>query len=376
MTFLSSNSFNNHLLSLLFLAFAATGQAQNVELLLQQQEALERHESDKSKILQNDEETTATLGISEVTVLQNWPRQWPQLLEQALSSSDWNTTRPVRLALPQAEGAPFQQGEIWQVNQLLYVGTIYPVQPELEFLSRQGIKTLVSFDVSPPDPLLARANGMSWVHIPTFGHEISAGDYLRLIRVFTFMEGTYYLHAGPGETRAYPVAALSTKWMENRYIAAPLRPLFTLYALGYSPEHYFGWLTVLSPLVLIQEEYQPYPANFASLNIERPLKPTMQQLQAWLDAIQDTQQNNWQTPPHLAPALTQEYAANIAELTTRWAAISEQPEFKTGFESTATQAEALRKALRERNRSGLDAALLGLENTCFHCHQTMRDGVK
>ncbi len=346
--------------------------AQDTDLLLQQMEARQRAETQEQ--LAHTEEQYAEGELPEVLMLEAWPKHFPEMIEQALSTADWNTTKPQRiLTVPESNPAP---GEIWRINPLLYLGTIYPEESTLAYLAEQGVKTLVSLDVTPPDTLLARAYGMSWVHVPTTGHEVTTGNYLRIIRVFTFMEGNYYLHAGPQEYRAYPTAALAVKWMENRYSRAPLRPLYTLYALDYPSKYLSGWQSAVSTLALIQDQYQPLPANFASLNTERTLRPTMQQFQAWLDALQDSAEYSWNAPPHLAPRSAQEDAANIAELATRWAELSgdQDAALQQKFQETAAQARKMEKALSERKTpQGLNAALFNLENSCFACHQTTRD---
>lgn len=349
--------------------------AQDVDLLLQQMEARENNLPKP-----NEAQSAEPKVLTEEAFLNAWPKTFPSLISQALGTDDWNSTQPVQLQLPESLTTALPEpAEIWSINTLLFVGTVYPDAQTMQLLSQQGVKTLVSFDVNPPDPLLARANGMSWVHVPSLGHDISLGNYLRVIRVFTFMEGNYYLHAGPGEYRAYPVAALATKWIENRYSRAPLRPLHTLYALGYPKKYLSGWQSALSPLALLQEQYKPLPANFATLNTERPLPPTMQQFQAWLDALQDTAEAEWEVPPHLAPRSPREDAANIAELATRWAALTQtdSPALSAAFQETATSAQELEQSLSQRKTpTGLNAALLKLENTCFACHQAYRDGVK
>jgi hypothetical protein len=310
--------------------------------------------------------------IPEEKQLAEWPREWPALLQQALTHADWPTSTPVTLQLPEALVQAQSNAEVWRIAKSLHVGNVYPDEPFLRHLHERGVRTVVSFDVIPPDALTARALGLQWVWIPTLGHSIDEASLLRLMLVTSTLDSTFYLHAGPGEVRAYPTAAVMSRWLDSRFRRNPLLPLKQLHAMNYPAVYQSGWHTALSPLQLLQNQYERFPKSFTPLKPQHSLLLTMRELDYRIKALQETVHRR-DTPPHLSHHSPREDARLIADLTQRWADLSVETEWKTGFQRTADAAAELERAARTGHRTALPAALLNLQNQCMACHTQLRD---
>lgn len=77
-----------------------------------------------------------------------------------------------------------------------------PNQRQLEFLAKQGFKTVVSVDSASPNLQVARKLGLKYVHIPLGYDGIKSDEQLQLLAVVRKCQSPIYVHCHHGHHRA------------------------------------------------------------------------------------------------------------------------------------------------------------------------------
>lgn len=276
------------------------------------------------------------------------------------------TTPPLRMAVPGIAHA-------WRMNDLVTVGSGPPDADAMQALHQAGVKTLISIDFFAPDFYLAANHGMAYVHVPMRYGRINSGELMNLLRVTSWMEGHYYLHAAPGEQRALPVAAIAAGWLERQ---SSERALYLLRATNFPLSHSTAWADLTGRFYYISRtEISAVPEDFPERVGLPPLIWWMRHMNESFIALREAARFHWQSPPNFPETSPLAEAETIARDLERlqWLRSDAQPDHRQGMSQAAAQARALEQALRREDPSAADQAWEALTYSCLQCHLTHRD---
>jgi hypothetical protein len=271
------------------------------------------------------------------------------------------------VALPGIENA-------WYLGRFVYVGDGPPSTEAMAILRRQHrVLTLISLDAAPPDQAAALANLQNYVHVPTLAGRLSPAEYDELIGALATHLGAFYIHAGPGDPRAFAPAAMALNLWEGR---GSNRALLLLDRMGLPRGEVGHWYDATTPLAdrtmknafALPEEY-PYRADDA------PLVEWMREFDGSFRSLRAAREYGWLPAPEAIGTTPAFDARTIARNASDWLRShpSAEDDFRARMETLRANAAALDEALGRGDKSATDAAWLGLAASCQSCHEAYRD---
>ncbi|MCB2153902.1 cytochrome c [bacterium] len=277
-----------------------------------------------------------------------------------------DTSPPLQLDVPGI-------AEVWRMNELVIAGSAPPNEEALRALRKEGVRTLISIDFAPPDFYAAAAHGMAYVHVPMrYGH-INSGELYNLLRVASWMEGNYYIHAAPGEIRALPVAAITAGWLENR---SSERALFLLRRAGYPISRSAVWADIAGPYYYIDRARIDWvPEDFPEKVGMPPTIWWMQHMNESFAVLREAARFGWDAPPNYTETSPAAEAQSIAQSLERLGLLSGDSDAhkRELMEQAAQKARALQEAVEIKDRQAIGEAWEGLKFSCLECHIAYRD---
>lgn len=283
-------------------------------------------------------------------------------------AADFYTTPPMALSI---EGVP----RAVRFNELVLAGNAPPSGEGFEQLAREGVRTLVSIDHPAPDAASAADAGIRTVHLPVRHGRANAFEVLQVVRAASFLSGGYYIHAGPGEDRVWPVAVVVAGWIERQ---GPARRRFLLAQLGVpNTRADLDWDVTESGLFDDRELVRSLPPYFPPASNRVELVAFMRDVAESFDRLRDAAGNGWQPPPEHPEMTAQFDAGALRESFANWESIAwpgEGRQFADGFARTAALAGELRAALESGDGQASDRAWESLRMSCLECHVAHRDG--
>lgn len=294
------------------------------------------------------------------------PEAIRRALDEAVQTSDWGSTPPVRLELPGIENA-------WRLTEQIYAGSAPPSPPAMRALHDLGVRTLISIDLQPPAHWTAVEHSLTYAHVPMRHGRLTPGDYLRLLRVVSYMEGAYYIHGAPGEQRVFAPAAMSTHVAELRTAA---RMLYFLDTVGLPLEETGLWYAAASPLAYTKlDQARLLPAHFPAAIAPPPMIWWMRRFDESFAVLRESHRRAWNTPPEEVGTSSVFEAGAIEGMASRWidAHPAADASLREEMQRLRDAAHALRTALQSGNNSTATTAWHNLSTACQQCHTTHRD---
>src|SRR5690606_10412855 len=289
-----------------------------------------------------------------------------EALDTAVKSEDWNSTPVVRLDLPGTANA-------YRLNATIFAGDSPPGPEAMELLAQQGVATLISIDMHPPDHYEAAAHDLNYVHIPIRHGRLAPADYMRVLRVISYMEGSYYLHAGNNDDRALAIAAMATHVSEFR---AAWRVLYLLDSMEFSKEEIALWYASASPLVYkTLNGSRVWPSDFPPALDVPPTIWWMRQFDESFQVLRAARDAGWETPPDAVGTTAAHEAMVVGEMARSWLEANGETanaEMRTRMEEVRARALEMKQALATKNKQTAETSWVNLSNACMNCHREFR----
>jgi hypothetical protein len=256
----------------------------------------------------------------------------------------------------------------------VYVGG-EPAGPEgFEWLTRLGVRVIVSVDGVRPDVQTARRYGLRYVHIPIGYEGIGPRAGSALTQVLRELHGPFYFHCHHGKHRApaaAAVACIGAGLLTNEQGTELLR------MAGTSKDYPGLWRDVA------KFQAPTGPAARVELHDMAPVSSFTAEM-ATLDRLWDRllwcQEAGWKTRPD-HPDLVPEREAllvyeSLRELhrLARTEATGPLPEpFRSLLQEAEQLAAELRTAVKQQDHARADRLTRALEERCDRCHLEYRD---
>jgi len=241
-------------------------------------------------------------------------------------------------------------------------------------LASAGVRTVISVDGAVPDAASARARGMRYVHLPIGYDGIEAPMRVELARALRDLPKPIYVHCHHGKHRG-PAAAAVAAVCAGQVSTAEGRAL--LERVGTSPSYTGLWAAVDESRALPDAVMDTAPAEFPERARVADFTAAMAIVDRAFDHLKLIREAGWQTPadhPDLVPlSEAGQLADALAPLPDDVFTRNKPADFREMMQESATQAEALRAALRDCDFVECEKAMAALTHSCKQCHQGYRD---
>jgi protein tyrosine phosphatase (PTP) superfamily phosphohydrolase (DUF442 family) len=247
-------------------------------------------------------------------------------------------------------------------------------------LAAEGIKTIISVDVRPPDVDAAAQHALRYVHIP-FGHDGLPGDLVtQLAKAIRDLPGPVYVHSRTGQHRA-PAASAAACLMLGLLEPDDVPDMLKAAADGEDDPALVAAALKFRPID--PHELDQLQVEFRSTVEPSPMGRVMLAIEQAFDQLRLVHAAEWKSPAehpdfepsHSAEALGKQFAA-LVELAQR----EGRPD---GFRDLAQDAQwgasDVATLLRpgppdnEQAIASLNSAYQRMLKNCVECHRDFRD---
>ncbi len=246
-------------------------------------------------------------------------------------------------------------------------------------LQKLGVRTIVSVDGAMPDVELARAYGLTYVHLPHGYDGIPDRRAVELAKAVRDLPGPIYIHCHHGKHRSPAAAAVAC--VGSGYLSRQAAP--SVLKLAGTSEDYRGLHQVVASAVPIRRLDTVHVDYKESVDVP-PLAATMVRVERSLDQLTKIEQAGWQVPK-AHPDLSPEHEALMlrelfSELLRNKEIRDREQQFRKILQHSRDETALLEKQLQanhvsatgDRN-SRLSATLSSIRWDCKNCHRQYRD---
>jgi protein tyrosine phosphatase (PTP) superfamily phosphohydrolase (DUF442 family) len=240
-------------------------------------------------------------------------------------------------------------------------------------LAAEGMKTLISVDGAEPHVEVAKALGMSYVHVPIGYDGLTPEEQARIVKAVTEAKGPIFIHCHHGLHRGPAAAAVARMVVDGiDHDAASLQ----LKDSGCSPNYpglYRDVAEFEAPSKETLAAIGPLPAAVKPSGV----RDAMVHIDEHFDYLKASQAAKWKvspqypdvSPPHEAKMLVEAFA----EMQRLDDAKKLGPEFLKLTKDSEAGAATIRAALDAGDVEKAEAAWAGFKKSCENCHKTYRN---
>lgn len=269
-----------------------------------------------------------------------------------------------------------------QVHPLVLSGASPAGEAAFAELKEIGIKTIVSVDGAKPNLVLAKKQGLRYVHLPHGYDSIPSNRAVEIAKAVRDLEGPIYLHCHHGKHRspaAASVACIATGLISKADAMSVLK------IAGTSPNYQGLYQSVAGATRVDDSDLDKLKVNFQESVEVPPLAKAMVTIEQTHDHLKAIAAAGWQTPkdhPDLSPThealLLHEHFTELL----RTEEVLRKPEvFHQLLKDSEHAAGILENALHAWQLTNKEAkpltifknSLNRISANCVQCHQTFRD---
>lgn len=286
---------------------------------------------------------------------------------------------------PKEAPAPAKGGEdvghmhnVHRITPRLWRGSQPEVEADFAALAERGIKVIVSVDGARPQADLARKHGLRYVHIPMGYNGIARAKEVLLFKVFSTLDGPFYVHCHHGKHRGPAACAVGLVGVEGWTAEQAVAEL----KLAGTASKYEGLYAIPGAFVKpTAEELAQAPSEFPEAMPVPAFQEAMVEVDQGFARLMDVRKAGWKAPaehPDVAPRHEATiFAQYLREMARRDEVAKAKPDFQ-GFLAAGEQAAwDLAKALEAAtlDAAAAEAAFQRVEGSCIECHKAYRDNV-
>lgn len=264
---------------------------------------------------------------------------------------------------------------VHQITPTFFRGSQPVTESDFAELAKLGVKVVVSVDGARPQVEWARKHGMRYVHAPMGYDGLSRAEQVLLYKLFTTLEGPFYVHCHHGRHRG-PVAC-SVGLMAQGFT---VDQVLADYAHAGVAKKYEGlWAMPLEFAKPTAEELAAAPNEFPEVAPVPDMQGTMVLIDHGWERLGYVREARWQAPPDHPDVSPRHEAVIFAERfrelgrtdavtkahadMARWNTQSEEAAWELAKVLEAVPVDALKA----------EAAYARIEKLCSECHKQFRD---
>lgn len=253
-------------------------------------------------------------------------------------------------------------------------------QPETESdlaeLAKLGVKVVVSVDGAKPMVAAARKHGLRYVHVPMGYNGISREKEVLLYKVFSTLEGPFYVHCHHGKHRGPAACAVGLVGVEGW---TPEQVVAEMKRAGTAAK-YEGLFAMPAAFVKpTAEELAAAPSEFPEVSEVPGFQAGMVEVDHGWERLGQVRKAAWSAPPDHPDVSPKHEATIFAELFRELARRDDMQGAAEAFRKHMGDSEAaawdLAKALEAQpvDAARAEAAYKRIEASCIDCHKAFRD---
>jgi len=266
-------------------------------------------------------------------------------------------------------------GTVWRFNDELYAGPPVRTPEHAAALSGLGISTVLGVDSAPPAGFELAGEGIAAVHTPMTPGSVRSGEWMRMVRPMTWMEGPYYIHGDEDTAHPIALAAMANHLWTRRGAS---HALYSMTTIGVSRDRVPLWFAATR-----DQFYQPadsfavVPESFPMALPPEPPRWWMREMKERVDFLRDARKVRWSTPPIAWDSTTHSEAETLWQTVGAMRRSGSVDGLDTdSLERLEAYARSLADALHpesDATREAREAAWRDLLNHCAVCHRAHRD---
>ena len=265
---------------------------------------------------------------------------------------------------------------VFRIDARLISGSSPDDQAAFEFLSKLGVKVLISVDGTKPNVILAHKYGMRYVHLP-FGYDgLPKERVAELAKAVQTAEGPIYVHCHHGKHRGPAAVAGICRALKN-WDAARARAWMKHAGTG---DEYGGLYRDVEKLEKpTRAELARVPSTFPEVAQTPAEVDIMVAIDETFDRLKAAKAAGWSKIPS-QPGVTPAQAAVVLWEQFREHGRSAEPVKRSGnyvelLNEAETASASLKEALRVPAQTAAirDAAMSAISRSCADCHKEHRN---
>jgi protein tyrosine phosphatase (PTP) superfamily phosphohydrolase (DUF442 family)/cytochrome c556 len=258
----------------------------------------------------------------------------------------------------------------------IYSGAVPEGKEGFETLKHMGIKSIISVDGAAPDVALARAEGLTYVHLPITYGGISDERRLELAQAVKALPKPIYIHCHHGKHRSAAAAAVAMVGLGE---LTPEQATERMKVSGTAPSYAGLYQCVnLATIVSVDELSKPHEA-FPEVWKTSGMVNAMVEIDEVFDRLKLIEKTGWKAPadhPDLVPAAEAGHLADLMRVVKDDHEVLNRPqELGDWLQASSDQATELEQALTAGtiDPKFASAKFASVTQSCKTCHVKYRD---